>query len=165
MAEDAVYEPTAGRVVRIVTAVTRAQDAQRKLTARARTRLGVGTTDIAALQYIARARDSRVTRTELADWLDVTGAAATMVCKRLVDAGYLQRVDDETDGRRRRLDLTSKGREAVDDAFGEADREATALVDLHDDSVVDSVVDTLEKLAAVLDRPTRERRAEQRPDG
>jgi DNA-binding MarR family transcriptional regulator len=157
MAEHLEFEPTGGRAARIVEAVEQAQDAQRKLTARGRAQLGVGGTDIAALQYVARARGTSVTLNELAEWLDVTRAAASMASKRLVEAGYIERVDDESDGRRRWLQLTARGREAIDQAFGEADREATALVDMLEDSVIDSVIETLEKLAAVFEHPTPQR--------
>jgi len=153
MAEHEGFEPSSGRAARIVDAVVHAQDAQRRLTARGRARLGLGATDVAALQYLARTRDSSVTLAELAAWLDVTRAAASMVSKRLVDAGHLERVEDESDGRRRWLALTPRGREAVEDAFGEADREASALIEVLDDAVIDTVVVTLERLAAVLERP------------
>lgn len=164
MAEHLEFEPTGGRAARIVEAVVHAQDAQRKLTARGRAHLGVGGTDIAVLQYVARSRAHSVTLNELADWLDVTRAAASMASKRLVDAGYLQRVDDHTDGRRRWLALTPLGREAIDEAFGAADREATALVDLLEDSVIDTLVDTLQKMAAVFDQSAPPRRSKQRRD-
>lgn len=162
MTEHSQFQPTAGRAVRVVEAVVQAQDAQRRLTARGRALLGLGGTDVAALQYVARTRESRVTLGDLADWLDVTRAAASMVSKRLVEAGYLQREDDESDGRRRWLALTPRGREAADEAFGEADREATALVDRLDDSVIDTVVEVLGSLTAIFDRDAPPRSKQRR---
>ena len=145
------FEPSGDRAARLVDAVVRAQDAQRRLTARGRVQLGLGATDVAALLYVARAGRSSVTLGELAVWLDVTRAAASMVAKRLAATGHLHRVDDESDGRRRRLALTPRGREAVDEAFGAADREASALVATLDDAVVASVLSTLEQLTTVFD--------------
>lgn len=153
VAEHLQFEPSGDRAARLVEAVVHAQDAQRRLTARGRVQLGLGATDIAALQYVARAGRSPVTLGQLADWLDVTRAAASMAAKRLVAAGYLHRVDDESDGRRRWLALTPRGREAIDEAFGAADREASALVAQLDDTVVESVLSTLQQLATVLDPP------------
>ncbi|TDX79051.1 DNA-binding MarR family transcriptional regulator [Rathayibacter sp. PhB151] len=164
MSEHLRFEPTGNRAARVVEAVEHAQDAQRKLTARGRAQLGIGGTDIAVLQYVARAREHSVTVAELAGWLDLTRAAASMASKRLVEAGYLQRIDDESDGRRRWLALTPRGREAIDDAFGPADREATALVDRLEDSVIDTLIDTLEKMAAVFEQAAPAQRSKQRRD-
>lgn len=91
-----------------------------------------------------------------------------MASERLVEAGCLQRVDDESDGCRRRPALTPQGREAIGDAFGPADREATALVDLLEDSLIDTLldtlVDTLEKTAAVVEQAAPAQRSKQRRD-
>src|SRR5258707_5122026 len=51
---------------------------------------------------------------ELAEWLRTSKPSASILVDRLVQPGYVERVEDQDDRRRTLVVLTTKGRELVD---------------------------------------------------
>lgn len=73
-------------------------------------RLGVGVTDVLALQVLTGRAAGTV---ELGDALGIRSASATALADRLQTAGHLRRVPHATDGRRVVLELTDGARDQV----------------------------------------------------
>src|SRR5258707_15605466 len=65
-----------------------------------------------ALVALATAGDMNVS--ELAEWLKTSKPSASIPVDRLVQPGYVERVEDQDDRRRTLVVLTTKGRELVD---------------------------------------------------
>ena len=65
-----------------------------------------------ALVALATAGDMNVS--ELAEWLRTSKPSASILVDRLVQLGYVERVEDQDDRRRTLVVLTTKGRELVD---------------------------------------------------
>src|SRR5258707_8684967 len=65
-----------------------------------------------ALVALATAGDMNVS--ELAEWLRTSKPSASILVDRLVQPGYVQRLEDQDDPRRTLVVLTTKGRELVD---------------------------------------------------
>jgi DNA-binding MarR family transcriptional regulator len=64
--------------------------------------------------YIARMLDEREANvSEVAEMLGVSNQAAVKVLHQLDAAGYVRRIADRVDGRMRRLELTTRGRETL----------------------------------------------------
>ncbi|WKK73008.1 MarR family transcriptional regulator [Rathayibacter oskolensis] len=76
--------------------LTRLRSAERDYDGRVERRLGIGTTDLAALRLIGRgaARDEIVRAVDLAGALTITTAAVSLLVDRLTRAGYVDRVPD-----------------------------------------------------------------------
>jgi DNA-binding MarR family transcriptional regulator len=82
--------------------------------------LGLGATDVKAIQMIAAAP---MTPTALAERLGLTGAAVTTLVDRIADAGFVKRERDEADRRSvivRAIPSASKKIDALYDAYGKA---------------------------------------------
>ncbi len=75
-------------------------------------RLGMNTTDAAAIEHIAMS-PTAIGPAELGERLGVTKSSATEIVDRLVAAGHLERVREESDRRRFRLVPTPFARDAV----------------------------------------------------
>ncbi|QHC65313.1 winged helix DNA-binding protein [Rathayibacter sp. VKM Ac-2759] len=95
--------------------LTRLRSAERDYDGRVERRLGIGTTDLAALRLIGRgaARDEIVRAVDLAGALTITTAAVSLLVDRLTRAGYVDRVPDPSDGRGRILCLTDSAQLAI----------------------------------------------------
>jgi DNA-binding MarR family transcriptional regulator len=95
--------------------LTRLRTAERDYDGRVERRLGIGTSDLAALRIIGNAerQDGVVRAVDLAGALSVTTAAVSLLVDRLVRAGYLDRTPDPSDGRGRILCLTGKAQHAI----------------------------------------------------
>jgi len=64
--------------------------------------------------YVARAlADGPLTLREVADLLDVTSPGALKIVADMAEHGYVERLDDPSDARARRVSLTKKGRAAL----------------------------------------------------
>ena len=79
-------------------------------------RLGVSATDLRCLNIIENARG--LTAGELADQAGLTAGAVTGVIDRLETAGYAQRVADDADRRRVRLQVTPAFSDAAREIWG-----------------------------------------------
>ncbi|KQQ00111.1 MULTISPECIES: MarR family winged helix-turn-helix transcriptional regulator [unclassified Rathayibacter] len=95
--------------------LTRLRSAERAYDGRVERRLGIGTTDLAALRLIGMGaeRDETVRAVDLAAAIGITTAAVSLLVDRLVRAGYVDRVPDPSDGRGRILCLTDSAKTAV----------------------------------------------------
>lgn len=95
--------------------LTRLRAAERDYDARVERRLGIGTTDLAALRIINLGviRDEIVRAVDLAGALRITTAAVSLLVDRLVRAGYVDRELDPSDGRGRILCLTDRAQRAL----------------------------------------------------
>jgi DNA-binding MarR family transcriptional regulator len=64
--------------------------------------------------YVARAlADGSLTLREVADMLGVTSPGALKIVADMEEHGYVERIDDPSDARARRVSLTEKGRAAL----------------------------------------------------
>lgn len=88
------------------------QDAIGEATSALAHRLRMSATDAAAIEHVALA-DQALGPGELGARLAVTRSSATEVVDRLVRAGHVERVRDETDRRRFRLEPTAAARTRV----------------------------------------------------
>ncbi|KQQ08830.1 MULTISPECIES: MarR family winged helix-turn-helix transcriptional regulator [Rathayibacter] len=95
--------------------LTRLRSAEREYDGRVESRLGIGTTDLAALRLIGIGadRDEVVRAVDLAAAIRITTAAVSLMIDRLVRAGYVDRVADPSDGRGRILCLTESAQAAI----------------------------------------------------
>jgi len=97
-------------------------------------RSGLGMSQIGALFHISRVTGGV---SDLGDELGVTNAAASQMLDRLVQQGLILRSEDPADRRRIRIELTAKGRQALEES-------------------VDARQDWLKGLAAALSPAERE---------
>src|SRR5262249_9309908 len=63
---------------------------------------------------VALATAGAMNVTDLADWLKTSKPSASILVDRLVQPGYVERMEDQDDRRRTLVVLTAKGRELVD---------------------------------------------------
>jgi DNA-binding MarR family transcriptional regulator len=128
--------------------LTRLRTAERDYDGRVERRLGIGTSDLAALRIIGNAerQDGIVRAVDLAGALSVTTAAVSLLVDRLVRAGYLDRTPDPSDGRGRILCLTVKAQQAItgtDDPTYDRIRTMVARVPETEAAVVAALLDGL----------------------
>ena len=76
---------------------------------------GLSAPQAGTLLYLQRCGSSMVTR--IGDHLGVTNAAVSQMLERLVQQGYVARLEDPEDRRARRISLTPKGEAAVRDGI------------------------------------------------
>lgn len=95
--------------------LARLRTAERDYDSRVERRLGIGTTDLAALRLIGlgAAGGEIVRAVDLAAALRITTAAVSLLVDRLVRAGYVDRMPDPSDGRGRILCLTDTAQAAL----------------------------------------------------
>jgi len=91
-------------------------------------RLRMSATDAAAIEHVSLSTEP-LGPGELATRLAVTRSSATEVVDRLVRAGHVERVRDETDRRRFRLEPTATARERVRDELAPLVRALDAAAD------------------------------------
>ncbi|KZX20404.1 MarR family winged helix-turn-helix transcriptional regulator [Rathayibacter tanaceti] len=93
----------------------RLRTAERDYDGRVERRLGIGTTDLAALRIIGigERNDEIVRAVDLAAALSITTAAVSLLVDRLGRAGYVDRTPDPSDGRGRILCLTARAQKAI----------------------------------------------------
>lgn len=89
---------------------------------------------------------------QLAEAECVSAPSMSRTVNGVVDAGYVERVPDEHDGRRTWLRLTPKGQEALDTARASRDRWMTDRIDALTDEECDHLARATEILAKVVDR-------------
>lgn len=80
-------------------------------------RVGVGVTDLLALDHLTSAADP-IGVGELSRKLNIRSASATVLVDRLVASGHLERGRHPSDGRRTTLDPTTAAHEDVRSALG-----------------------------------------------
>jgi DNA-binding MarR family transcriptional regulator len=112
------------------------------------------------LQALARLPKDGMTMGELAAFLKVTGAAASVLADRLVGLGLAVRHADPADRRVVRLAPTAEGMAMAEQYRDNQRRAVAALLDRLSDAQVASWVEVMETLAACDPGPAAARAAE-----
>ena len=145
MPTDVSSDAPADRYDRALRAFSRARHHNARLLDAVAGRWSVAASDIRALGFIAE-RGTPTPR-ELADHLGVTTGAVTSMLDRIERAGLANRTPHSSDRRSIRLELTDRGREAVDDASAHYRRVFAAAIDGPD---LPRVTEAFARLAAGL---------------
>ncbi|MBT2502205.1 MarR family winged helix-turn-helix transcriptional regulator [Curtobacterium sp. ISL-83] len=119
--EQAVPEPMTEPEFDVVAALMRLEMADAGIRSRLRDRLHLNATDLAAVQYLARADAAgrTVYSKDLAAVLGVSAPAVTAVVNRLIRAGHLVRTTDPERPRFRLLTLTDETKALLTDIIGD----------------------------------------------
>lgn len=139
--------------------LARLRSAERDYDGRVEQRLGIGTTDLAALRLIGIGvgRGEIVRAVDLAGALRITTAAVSLLVDRLVRAGYVAREPDPSDGRGRILCMTEKAERAVDETDRPTYGAIRSIAEAIPDSEAASVAALIEAVSRVLEvRPPQE---------
>jgi DNA-binding MarR family transcriptional regulator len=117
-------------------------------------RFGLDTGEFDVLATLRRSNADSVRPTELYRDLMISSGGLTDRLRRLADAGWIERIDDNEDKRSKRVRLTSKGKDLIDEAF-EADMsvERELLSALSHDQV-EQLADMLSMLLSAIEKPT-----------
>lgn len=115
----------------VVAALARVERSDAMLRSRLRLRLGINSTDLAALQYIDRCATAGrgAYAKDLAPLLGVTSAAMTTILDRLSAAGHVLREPDPASRRTRLLTLTSGTQHQLAMTIGETQDKLRELVE------------------------------------
>lgn len=115
----------------VVAALARVEVSDALLRSRLRARLGINSTDLAALQYIDRCETAKrgAYAKDLAPLLGVTSAAMTTILDRLGRAGHVLRTADPASRRTRLLALTPTTREQLAGTIGATQHRLRDLVE------------------------------------
>lgn len=170
--------PLTGAEFDVVASLMRLEIADAGIRNRLRDRLDLNTTDISAVQYLARADSAgrRVVAKDLAVVLGVSAPAVSAVVHRLVAAGHLIRTPDPDNSRFRLLTLTEGTKALLADVIGDTQVLLRGVLDRMSDRDKKRAVALIDELARALDdgahtRPgllddaTDEERAAAREDG
>ncbi|SMH41964.1 DNA-binding transcriptional regulator, MarR family [Rathayibacter oskolensis] len=133
--------------------LTRLRSAERDYDARVERRLGIGTSDLAALRLIGMGadRDEIVRGVDLAGALTITTAAVSLLVDRLVRAGYVDRVPDPSDGRGRILCLTESAQHAIAETDAPTYGAIRTIAEAIPDAVAVSFGALLDEVSRVLE--------------
>lgn len=130
-------------------------------------RVGVGVTDLLALDYTTSA-PSELGVVELGNLLKIRSASATVLVDRLVARGHLERAPHSTDGRRTSLHPTASAHRDVRAALEPLIQDIAAITDELSESETEVVMRVLGRISAALgdfvDSPSGARMSEQDPD-
>lgn len=113
-------------------------------------RVGVGTTDLLALDHITSA-PSELGVVELGERLGIRSASTTVLVDRLVATGHVQRLPHATDRRRTSLHPTSSAYDDVRTALGPLIRDIGEITESLEPATADAVLDFLTRIIAALD--------------
>lgn len=137
--------------------------------ARLATRVGVGVTDLLALDHVT-SDPAPLGVVELADRLRIRSASATVLVDRLAATGHLQRLPHPHDRRRTSLHPTASAHEDVLAALGPLIRDLTDITDSLEPDTARAVLEFLDRVNVALERfarsdpgPDRPREAPPRP--
>ncbi|WP_245570421.1 MarR family winged helix-turn-helix transcriptional regulator [Microbacterium luticocti] len=108
------------QTVRVLVGMSRWREAERALSARARTRMALNESDMEALRLLVAAKgESRlVTPGALAEHLGISTASTTKLLDRLEAAGHIERAPHPTDRRALVVRITDRTHERVRDEIG-----------------------------------------------
>jgi MarR family transcriptional regulator for hemolysin len=115
--------------------------------------LGVSQASWLTIAVIARA-SAALSQSEIAEKLGVEGATMVAMIDRLVKAGLVTRVPSMTDRRVKQVALTENGTLLYDSVKAEADTFRRELLAKIDPARLNSATELLERLQAILDRPS-----------
>lgn len=112
--------------------------------------LGIGRTDLRAMEIISRS--GPVSATSLATQLRLTSGAVTTLIDRLVTAGIAVRKADPDDRRKVALELTRKGRAREARLFGPLGQRVGAALRRYSSSELGLIVGFLESVTEVTEQ-------------
>ena len=119
---------------------------------RIRQRLGLGSTDLAALRYI-RSREvqgDHARGTDLRRRLGVSSAAATTITNRLTAAGFIEKPRDPSDGRARNLSLTAVAHERIAEVLRDTEQRLDAVLSAVSAEEAARIVGLVEEATEIL---------------
>ncbi|MFZ7086719.1 MarR family winged helix-turn-helix transcriptional regulator [Curtobacterium sp. RRHDQ10] len=150
---NSIISESATDVDDVVAALARVEVADALLRSRLRTRLGINTTDLAALQYIDRCETAGrgAYAKDLAPLLGVTSAAMTTILDRLGQAGHVLRTADPASRRTRLLALTPATRQQLAATIGETQHRLRGLVETMNRRDRERAVKLMEEIRIALD--------------
>lgn len=144
-------QPRPEAMVQQVTAAMRRFDATLDLLDEAAARaLGIGRTDLRAMEIISRA--GPVSATTLAQELRLTSGAVTTLIDRLVRAGLAVRKADPDDRRKVALELTARGRSREARLFGPLGQRVGAALHHYSSAELGLILGFLEAVTAVTEQ-------------
>lgn len=118
-------------------------------------RVGVGVTDMLALDHLTTDPDPTIGVVDLAHRLGIRSASATVLVDRLVAAGHVQRAPHPTDRRRTSLNLTDHAREEAQAALAPLITDLSAITATLDRSTAAAILGYLNDVCAALEQFTR----------
>ncbi|GAB3492938.1 MarR family winged helix-turn-helix transcriptional regulator [Flexivirga lutea] len=113
-------------------------------------RIGVGVTDLLALDHLTSA-DQPAGVGELSQLLKIRSASATVLVDRLVASGHLERGRHATDGRRTTLHATASAYDDVRDALLPLIADINTITETLSDVEAEVVLTFLTRIVAALD--------------
>jgi DNA-binding MarR family transcriptional regulator len=137
----------------VVAALARVEVSEALLRSRLRAKLGINSTDLAALQYIDRCETAGrgAYAKDLAPLLGVTSAAMTTILDRLGRAGHVLRTADPASRRTRLLALTPATRDQLAGSIGETQHRLRDLVEGMNRRDRERAVRLMDEVRAALD--------------
>ena len=112
--------------------------------------LGLGRSDLAAMEIVSR--HGTLTAGQLAEQLRLTTGAVTGVVDRMEGMGYFRRQNDPRDGRKVMVQLTAKARAGEEKAFDPIGRDLQKLLATYRTEDLVLIADFLEKTQSVVHR-------------
>ncbi len=113
---------------------------------------GLSNLDLTALRYLVQGhRDGRnLSPKDVIVMLETSSATVTNVVERLVERGYVERVQHPTDRRAQHLIPTAEAFRRVDDAFSVHHAAIVDVIDRVGDDQAQATADVLEAITAAL---------------
>ena len=154
--QEHLYAEQAGTAAgrELTLALLRLRRAEHIQETRALSASGLSNLDLRALRYLVQAqRDGRdLGPKDLLTMLDTSSANITNVVDRLVQKGYLERVEHPTDRRARYLRATTAAVQHVDSAVGAHHAELVAAINQIDDEQAAVAASVIGRIVAALDQ-------------
>jgi DNA-binding MarR family transcriptional regulator len=117
-------------------------------------RFGLDTGEFDVLATLRRSNAESVRPTELYRDLMISSGGLTDRLRRLADAGWIDRTDDDEDKRSKRVRLTSKGRDLIDAAFEEDMSVEREILSALGHEQVEQLADLLSMLLSAIEKPS-----------
>ena len=147
-------EPNTPAGQRLSRAILHFRNAERIQAERAQRLSGLSSLDLAAIRYLVQGyRDERdLSPKDLIVMLDTSSATVTNVVERLVERGYLTRVQHPTDRRAHYLVPTEEAVRRVDEAYEAHHSALVGVIETLSPAQAETAADVITHLADALDR-------------
>src|SRR6478736_1044658 len=147
-------EPSAPEGQRLSRAILHFRNAERIQAERAQRLSGLSNMDLAAIRYLVQGyRDERdLSPKDVIVMRDTSSATVTNVVERLVDRGYLTRVQHPTDRRAHYLVPTEEAVRRVDEAYEAHHSALVGVIESLSPAQAETAADVITHLADALDR-------------